>query len=594
MLDMSGQVVRKEHPSIEDVAEFYQAIDRRSLIHKISADRPYVYASMEIYDVQNGIRGAGGLGVLAADTRRIAEDLEIPFVMLTPFYRTERHQKMSDLVPHNEYMPRVPEEEGFEKVGETPIYVRNQPTAILNIYQKILGSTRIVSMTEDNFGPLYADDPSSEKRLYQMVSLGFAGYAALKMLRLKPAVIQFNENATVFTAVARLDELCSNGMDIYESIVYVRKHTLYTNHTLVQAAEAVFHYDQFEKFVFPNVKSPAVRHFLSGLFQDGKLKLSSLAIELAEAKNGVSKLHAHVADYHDLSGEKVHFTAITNGIHLQTWLEPEILDFYKRNGIFDKFNMPGRLSADEIKQIFIANAAGLRKLKQLGRARLNEELTRRSDQYGNQIQIPDDAVLFEYKRRFVEYKRPWMPFEDIDKLKKVLVDNNAHYIMAGMIAGNVDPNDNTYRELHSKLQQIADDPVLRDRVHYIADYDESLAKAMSAGSDISINIPIVGLEACGTSFMKDLANLTLLVATNDGGVADVVPPVAYILRGNNHSEELASLYENMELAAKAARDNHEWAIQTAKVLSAYLTTISGARMMRDYLRFLFRQPEKKA
>ena len=71
--------------------------------------------------------------------------------------------------------------------------------------------------------------------------------------------------------------------------------------------------------------------------------------------------------------------------------------------------------------------------------------------------------LFEFKRRFVEYKRPWMPFEDINELKKILVDNNAHYIMAGMIAGNVSPNDSTYRKLEAMLHRISDDPVLRER-----------------------------------------------------------------------------------------------------------------------------------
>ena len=80
---MSGQVPKgKQQASqakIEDVAEFYQTIDRRNLIHKISPVRPYVYTTMEVYDQANGIRGAGGLGVLAADTRRVAEDLEIPF-----------------------------------------------------------------------------------------------------------------------------------------------------------------------------------------------------------------------------------------------------------------------------------------------------------------------------------------------------------------------------------------------------------------------------------------------------------------------------------------------------------------------------------
>lgn len=589
---MSGQISNvnriEHHPEIEDVAEFYQAIDRRSLIHKISPSRPYVYTTMEVYDVSNGIRGAGGLGVLAADTRRIAEDLEIPFVMLTPFYQTERHQKMVDLVPYDDYISRSPEQEGFEKIGETRLKIQDQPDATLDIYQKILGSTRFLCMTEEHFGALYSGDPSGDHRLYQMAALGFGGYAALKLANLKPAVIQLNETATIFAAIARLDELCSNGMNIYEAIVYVRKHTLYTNHTLVQAAESEFSYDQFEKFIFPNIKSPALKHYVGGLFRDGHLKLSSLTIELAEAKNCVSKLHAKVADYRDLSGEKVHFAAITNGLHLQTWVKPEILNFYKHSGIIDRFNMPGRISADQLRQVFRANTAGLRKLKQAGRAQLNEELRHRFDQYGNKVTIPDDAVLFEFKRRFVEYKRPWMPFEDINELKKILVDNNAHYIMAGMIAGNVSPNDSTYRKLEAMLHRISDDPVLRERVHYITDYDENLAKAMSFGSDISINVPEVGLEACGTSFMKDIANLTLLVATNDGGVADAVPPVALIVNGDNYEEEVQSLYARMRDAAAICRDNERWSDTTATILAGYLNTICGARMMRDYLRFLFK------
>lgn len=579
-------------PAIEDVAEFYQAIDRRSLIHKISPSRPYVYTTMEVYDAVNGIRGAGGLGVLAADTRRVAEDLEIPFVMLTPFYREERHQKMDNLIPHDEYTARIPEQEGFEKIGQTALKIKDQPDAILDIYQKVLGSTRFLCMTEEHFGPLYSGDPSGDHRLYQMAALGFGGYAALKIAQLKPAVIQLNETATIFAAIARLDELCSNGMNIYEAIVYVRKHTLYTNHTLVQAAESQFSYDQFERFIFPNIKSPALKHYVGGLFRDGYLKLSSLTIELAEAKNGVSKLHARVADYRDLSGEKVHFAAITNGIHLQTWVMPEILHFYKNSGIIDKFNMPGHVTPEQICQIFRANTAGLRKLKRLGRQQLNAELRHRCDQYGNKVVIPEDAILFEFKRRFVEYKRPWMPFEDINRLKKILLDNDAHYLMAGMIAGNVSPNDSTYQRLESMLQRISDDPVLRERVHYITDYDENLAKAMSYGSDITINVPVVGLEACGTSFMKDLANLTLLVATNDGGVADAVPPVALLVEGDNYSEEIDSLYDRMQLAAAICRNNDRWSDATANTLAGYLSTICGTRMMRDYLRFLFKPVER--
>lgn len=581
---MSGNI-QTENGLIEDVAEFYSAIDRGSLTHKISPERPYVYTTMEVYDAKNGIRGAGGLGVLAADTRRVAESLEIPFVMLTPFYREERHQQMDNLIPVDTSIEKNPRDFGFEKIGETGIKIKNKTDAVLEIYQKILGSTRFLTMGESNFGQLYSGDSSGDHRLYQMVSLGLGGYSALKMMGLKPAVIQLNETATVFAAVARLDELCRNGMGIYEAIVYVRKHTLYTNHTLVQAAESEFSYAQFENFVFPNIESPALKHYIGGLFREGKLRLSNLTIELAEAKNGVSRLHAKIADYRDLSGERVDFRAITNGIDLNTWVMPELLSFYQDKGIIDKFNMPGDNFRHKLKEI---SPSDMRSIKRVGRTKLNRELKNRKDQYGEIVQIPEDSLLFEFKRRFVEYKRPWMPFEKIEELKSILLDNNAHYIMAGMMAGNTGVGDKTYDHLQIMLNSISEDPVLRERVHYITDYDESLSYAMSAGSDISINVPEVGWEACGTSFMKDIANLTLLISTNDGGVADIEPPAIMLVSGDNYEEEIVSLYSNMRAAAAIVRDDIRWHEEASRELSAYLPIICGARMVRDYLRFLFK------
>ena len=585
---MSGQYQPKSG-SIEEVAEFYEAIDRAQLTHKIGAGRPYVYTTMEIYDAENGIRGAGGLGVLAADTRRVAEDLEIPFVVLTPFYREERHQTMKDFVPNDNYTAKDPLDFGFEKVGEVEVKITDKPDATLEIFQKILGSTRFLTMTEAKFGALYVGQSYEDHRLYQMVALGFGGYNALKMQGLKPAVIQLNETATTFTAVARLDELCRNGMDIYEAIVYVRKHTLYTNHTLVQAAEPEYTYDQFEQFVFPNIQSPAVIHFISGLFRDGRLRLNNLTIELAEAKNCVSRLHAKVIDFKDLSGERVDFKAITNGIDINTWVIPEILQFFRDNEIIDKFNMPGekfRETLENIGQDGIVHQ--LRYLKKSGRAKLNEELKTRQDQYGNPVQIPEDALLFEFKRRFVEYKRPWMPFENIGEFRSILFENNAHYIMAGMMAGNTAAGDKTYDRLQVMLKNIDNDPYLKERVHYITDYDESLSAAMSAGSDISINVPEVGWEACGTSFMKDLMNLTMLISTNDGGVADVEPPAIFPVYGDDYNAEIVSMYEQMRAAAAVWHNDEQWGKEMMRQLSAYLPIICGARMMRDYLRFLFK------
>ena len=568
---------------IEDASEFYNLIERSSLTHQLSETRPYVYWTMEIYDKANGIKGGGGLGVLAADTRRVAEKLEVPFVVVTPFYRSESHQKIDDL-SQNEYSEKVsPQDYGFEYIDEVTVSSAGFPDSSLSIFRKTLGSTQFITMSEPNFGQLYEGDGSGDHRLYQEVALGFGGYKALKLVGIKPAVIQLNETATIFAALARLDELCANGMNLYEAIVYVRKHTLYTNHTLLQAAEPEFNRSQFEKLVLPNLKSNAVRCWLMEQFRNDRLRPNLLAIELTEAKNGVSKLHARVADFRDRNNDKVKFQAITNGIDMETWVLPEIMNTYYSQNVIDKFGLPTEEFKEQIDKI---DAPAIRQLKRLGRQELNRILATRKDQYNEPVQIPEDAVLFDFKRRFANYKRPYMAFEQPETLRQILINHNAHYILAGKVHQG---DTAMYQRLLSILKLVDGDPVLRERVHYIQDYDEELGRALAIGSDIAINVPMIGLEACGTSWEKDIANLKLLISTSDGGVADVKPIACLEVSGNNYDAEISSLYVNMLKAAAAVKNDQLLEKTVRRQLKAYLPIISGTRMMKDYLKFLFPQ-----
>lgn len=566
---------------IEDASEFYDIIERSSLTHQLSDSRPYIYWTMEIYDKANGIKGGGGLGVLAADTRRVAEKLDVPFVVVTPFYRSESHQKITNLAQEEFSETVSPQDYGFEYIDDVSISSRGFPDASLSIFKKVLGSTQFVTISEPNFGQLYEGEGSGDHRLYQEVALGFGGYKALKLLGIKPAVIQLNETATIFAALARLDELCANGMNLYEAIVYVRKHTLYTNHTLLQAAEPEFHRSQFEKLVLPNLKSNAVRCWLMEQFRNDRLRPNLLAIELTEAKNGVSKLHARVANFRDRNNDKVKFHAITNGIDLETWVLPEILQLYTESGIIDKFGLP---TDNFHAKIDTLTASDLRAMHRAGRAALNRVLEHRKDQYNHPVQIPENALLFDFKRRFANYKRPYMPFTNPKALRQILVDYNAHYILAG----KVHQGDTVmYQRLLEILQLVDADPILKERVHYIQDYDEELGRALAVGSNIAINVPEVGWEACGTSWEKDIANLKLLISTSDGGVADIKPIACLEVSGKNYDEEVRSLYLNMHKAARIMQNDSLLEKLTHRQLKAYLPIISGARMMKDYLHFLF-------
>ena len=141
--------------------------------------------------------------------------------------------------------------------------------------------------------------------------------------------------------------------------------------------------------------------------------------------------------------------------------------------------------------------------------------------------------------------------------------------------------------LHKLLDIVDQNRVLRERVHYMPDYDEELGRALSIGANASINTPIVGLEACGTSWMKDIANLGLLISTHDGGVADASVDSYINVSGRTEDEEILSLYRGIEEAATAWQNDFDLEYLVKTQLIAYLPIISGTRMLKDYLDYLF-------
>lgn len=579
-MNEDGQYFYHPLENIEDIDLFYDAVERRHLTRAISKERPYTYWTIELYDQKNGLRGGGGLGILAADTRRIAEQMGVPFVLITPFYPSETKQKLVNEKVEDEHLAVSYVDFGFRFVDNVFIKCCGN-LCRLDVVEKKFKDTRIVAITEPNFGELYSGMSNSDHRLYQEVALGFGGYLALKLIGLKPAIMQLNEVATFFAALARLDELASNGMDFYEAMVYTRKHTLYTNHTLVQAAEAEFSKEQFERFVLPNIKSLAVKKWLRDKFENEKIKLSSVTIEIAELRSGVSKLHARVANYHDLAGNKVKFKAITNGIDLTTWALPEILEYYKNLQLVDEVNLP---TANYVEKLDSLSIEDVHRLKSIGREKLNQILEKYPDQNGQILHFNDDDFIFDFKRRFVDYKRPELPFKNPQKLRGILEKYNAHYILTGRVHAG---DERMAAKLHQILEIIKNDDFLRNHIHYIANYDETLAYGLSVGSNVAINLPIVGLEACGTSWMKDIANLNILISTHDGGVADASIDSYLNVSGVDENEELNTLYQRMEEAILAYRNDFDLEFLLKKQLLAYLPTISGARMLEEYIDYLF-------
>ena len=535
-----------------------------------------VYASMEVYDrEENDLKGGGGLGVLAGDTRRVYEELGIPEVVLTPFYTEESHQTLEDFW-QVERLDSTDPNRLYQNLGNVAVATGSDSRVHLDVFGRELGSTKILTVTEPNFGELYPGGNSGNHRLYQEIALGFGGYKVLKREDIEPVFTQLNEAPTVFLSIAHIDDLVTQGASLAEALETVQAQTLFTNHTLVPAVEGEFGWAQFEHFVMPNIESQEVKDWIATLFDEqNRLRLSLLAAEVSGVQSGVSKLHAEVADYYHADGRKVEFKAVTNGIS-QKWIHPGIYEAFRDRGVLDEFGLP---TPEHAAAIDTFNIATIRELKQAAKDEMNRILAGREDQYGQPIHIPDGAITFDFKRRFASYKRPDMPFSQPDILARILAEHDGHFLLTG----KPHPNDDGMKdELHRILQLVDSHPVLRDRVHYVVDYDEEVGRALALGADAALNLPVVGEEACGTSWMKDIANFKILISTPDGGVADVQPIACLEVNGDEH----ASLYEQMNNAATIIRDDVKYEAEVKRELSAYIETISGARMAADYLDLL--------
>lgn len=464
-------------------------------------------------------------------------------------------------------------------------------------------------------GYLYQGDKNSEHRIYQSSVLAFAGYNILKQQGYFPAdrvelepkdadptfikpstyppVVRLNEAASTAFALAMIDDLCFNGMSSKHALDYVRSRVVFTNHTKVRAAMPSYPKEWADKYFKKGMRSERAKSFLDEFVarQGGVFDMGSFAIYVAGKLNGVSQDHGKLLSedrefVNPEDGTQAHFKSITNGIH-RRWIDDNILEIYKKYGIVKDYDLP----ADNVEaKIDAINPYDLYKAKLGARAELLRFLQEdRIDHKGRPIVIPKDRVLVGDARRVAEYKQRDLLLDDVEQLKQILREGNIHLL----ISGNVHPDDRDMKyRIQRVLQSIESDQELSDRITYIQDYDEEVGKRLTAGCDAWVNTPRLGLEACGTSIFKAIANETIVVSIPDGGMRDM-PDGHYIhVTGQDRAEQRQSLYDGLRQVSHLAKRKdafdeeeqrvREWAEFVKRQHRDYARIISGARMAGNY------------
>ena len=581
---------------------------------------------------------SGGLGILAGDHLKSASDLGIPIVGVGLLYQKGyfRQYLNIDGWQQEAYVENdafnMPVELVREESGRPLIISVEYPgrTVHAQVWSISVGRIKLY-LLDTNIAPnssvdrmitssLYGGD--RELRIRQEILLGIGGLKALLAMGISPTVCHMNEGHAAFMALERIRQLrSSKNMTFDEAVEATRSGNVFTVHTLVKAGLDEFGVELMDKYFghyFPHLGVNR-RQFLSlgRMLPDDEnepFKMPVLAIRLSGYVNGVSKLHGQISRevwgslWPGVPEKEVPIIAITNGIHMKTWLADEMGSLYQRylgptwsESVFDKSVWePVEQIPDE--ELWSVHQRCKEQLIVFARKRLMSQMQRRGRCHGELRQAEEvldpEALTIGFARRFAAYKRGDLLLQDAERLAKLL--NNTDRPVQIIFAGKAHPKDKGGKEIIRRIVRFASKETVRRRIVFLEDYDIDVARFLVRGVDVWLNNPIRPMEASGTSGMKAAVNGVLNMSTLDGWWPEgYVPDGGWVIGdGEEYADsdyrdmvEAQSIYSILEnevvpLFYNRSADNlpRTWIQKMKTTIKWVAPRFSTHRMLADYTR----------
>ena len=512
----------------------------------LSAERPVAYFCAE-FGIHESLKiYSGGLGILAGDHLKSASDLNLPLVGVGIFYRKgyilQRVSSAGEQIaldaendPRNLPMELVrdangePIEIGLKLPGRE-LFLRAWHVRVGRVSLYLLDSDTPSNRDEDRDITRNLYGGESETRLQQEIVLGRGGARLLRRIGITPAVYHMNEGHAAFLTLDRVGERVRKGDTFEEARERVSATTLFTTHTPVPAGHDRFGEDLMRRY-FSGVADwlgvPWERFYALGQAgeEQDDFNMTYLALNFVSYCNGVSQLHGTASRnllhpfFPALVEEEVPIASVTNGIHLPTWTHPAIsaaMGVDKRAVLGADFAK--RPTADAVTSVWKAKQTIKAELIEQVRVSLRRSFLERHDSplLLNQVLdgLREDALLIGFARRFAPYKRAHLLFEDPERLRKLLSDEDRPLRI--FVAGKAHPKDEMGKDILKNIAEIARSEEFVGKVFFLENYDMNLARSLVQGVDVWLNNPTRMLEASGTSGMKISANGGLNLSIGDG------------------------------------------------------------------------------
>jgi len=514
--------------------------------------RPVAYFSAE-YGLHRSLPFyAGGLGFLAGDHLKECSDLNIPMVAVGFMYpQGYLHQKINEdgwqenmteqLDRDASAMSRVLNQNGSQLIVKVPLI---DPPIYVAIWKVDVGVTPLYLMDTDIeqnepwnrtiSARLYYGD--LEQRLRQAIVLGIGGAEVLAQLGVSYHMAHLNEGHGAFTLLERVRDLVVAGASFDEAMTTVRKTTVFTTHTPVEAGHDVYPFHLIEKYFHAYWselgldRGSFMELGVHPRFPQQGFNMTVLAFKGSGFHNAVSQAHAAVSRtmWQDLwPGKKldeIPIDSIPNGVHIRTWLEPKMKLLFDRHlgaGWLDDHDNPYVWELiEKIPDKELWQTHYWLKIKLIDAIR--ERCRRRwvTDRASPAVMLSGGAMLdpsvltIGFARRFATYKRADLILNDLPRLKKLL--NDRWRPIQIIFAGKAHPSDDPGKRILQRIYNACRNPEMGGRIAFVEDYGEQIAQYLVHGVDVWLNNPLPPLEASGTSGMKAALNGVPQLSIPDG------------------------------------------------------------------------------
>jgi starch phosphorylase len=499
---------------------------------------------------------SGGLGVLAGDILKETADRDLSMVAIGLLYRHGYFRQRLDLSGwQHEYwvesdpsalpMAQLYDADGAPLVVPITVFGRTVGfhvwcVAVGGVPLYLLDAERPENNVVDRWITARLYEGSRPLRLAQYTALGQGGVRLLRALGLDVDVLHLNEGHAVLAATELAAEAVAGGASFEEAIARTRERVVFTTHTPVPAGNETYSRGELEAALGDLPRRLGVDWervmALGRVDPDDRgqpLGLTSLALRLSGRANGVSQRHGQVARrmwrsmFRDRAEDDVPIDAITNGVHMPTWMGApmrELLDRHLPEGWSGHAADPAVWAAiDAIpdEELWAARCESRRALIAEMRLRSQQDRLRRGEslEYVEAAArcLSADVLTVGFARRLATYKRLHLLTLDPARALSLLVRPQPLQLL---FAGKAHPQDDGGKATLKATFALKHAPDVAERVVFLEDYDLDVAALMVAGCDVWLNLPRAPLEASGTSGMKVVLNGGLHLSVLDGWWAE--------------------------------------------------------------------------